>query len=97
MQCSATSWRHTLHYRFMSRISRALQACCLAADGVAIDAIHVMLCFLVQVGGVVLNDISEWETFCCGPVIEQLAIAQDLSGKSEFCLSSQVRSSTLYL
>jgi hypothetical protein len=39
----------------------------------------------------VLNDVSEWETFCCGPVIEQLAIAQDLSGKSEFCLSSQVR------
>lgn len=32
-------------------------------------------------------------SFVCGSVFEQLALAHDLSGKSEFCLSGEVRQS----
>ncbi|KAG5175355.1 hypothetical protein JKP88DRAFT_250260 [Tribonema minus] len=42
------------------------------------------------VGGIVFNNKKEWEMFVCGPVIEQLAVAQELSGKSVFCLSAQI-------
>ncbi|KAG5189395.1 hypothetical protein JKP88DRAFT_252899 [Tribonema minus] len=48
-----------------------------------------------QVGGIVFNNKKEWETFVCGPVIAQLAVAQELSGKSEFCLSAQVRRTSI--
>lgn len=34
---------------------------------------------------------SSFATFVCGSVFEQLAVAHDLSGKSEFCLSGEVR------
>lgn len=30
-------------------------------------------------------------SFVCGSVFEQLTLAHDLSGKSEFCLSGEVR------
>lgn len=32
-----------------------------------------------------------FETFVCGAVFQQLAVAHDLSGKSEFCVSGEVR------
>lgn len=38
---------------------------------------------------------SWFETFVCGAVFEQLAVAHDLSGKSEFCLSGEVRANSL--
>eukprot|EP00611_Tribonema_gayanum_P012514 TRINITY_DN2313_c0_g1_i11.p2 TRINITY_DN2313_c0_g1~~TRINITY_DN2313_c0_g1_i11.p2 ORF type:complete len:242 (+),score=62.89 TRINITY_DN2313_c0_g1_i11:821-1546(+) len=41
----------------------------------------------VEVRGIVFNNKKEWETFVCGSIIEQLAVAQELSGK--FCLSAQ--------
>lgn len=34
---------------------------------------------------------ESFATFVCGSVFEQLAVAHDLSGKSEFCLSGEVR------
>lgn len=37
---------------------------------------------------------SSFATFVCGGVFQQLAVAHDLSGKSEFCLSGEVRNNT---
>ncbi|CAM9557626.1 unnamed protein product, partial [Hapterophycus canaliculatus] len=48
----------------------------------------------VNIGGKTTQGDNSFATFVCGSVFEQLAVAHDLSGKSEFCLSGEAASLT---